>query len=118
MNDTTGYLLIIGILTISLILFIILLAISASQPSTKNTGFGQFGVMPNFDNIALNRCGTSKTDPCVFNILNVATAISQCNDLPDICTTFSYNESTKKMKIIDIKNSYQLTGSDIYSRNF
>jgi hypothetical protein len=93
------------------------LAIATSQPQTKNTGFGQFGVMPNLDNIALNKCGTSGTDPCVFNVQNVATAISQCNDLPNICTTFSFNESTKKMKIINITNSYQLTGSDIYSRN-
>ena len=114
--NNSGIMLIIFLvmIIIFLIFLIVILAIRDSAPTTP-CGFSTFGVMPNFDNVALSTCGSNKSSPCVFQVNSVSDAISQCEDLN--CTSFSFNDSTLTMKIINLQGAYSNVLSDIYSRN-
>jgi len=119
--EKNGYI-IIGIFLFSIIIIllalIIYLGIKLNDPKTGcPSSFGQFGIMPNLDNIVINKCGTNGTSPCTFNVSTVAGAIDKCNTLASVCNTFSFNESRKEMKIIGLTGAYANNLTDLYSRN-
>ena len=112
-----GYILLIIFLALGLIIFMLLWILSLNNTNnTTNTCFGSFGVQTNTDAQPLNICGTSGTNTCVFSKSTLADAQSQCDILRSICNSFTFNELTSTMRIVEPSTRFNSLSSSLYVR--
>lgn len=71
----------------------------------------------NSDGTVLNLCGENRTSPCFFAMSTLQDATLRCNQLSNICTAFSYNQSTQNMKIINPNNTFFSAFSNVFINN-
>jgi hypothetical protein len=84
-----------------------------TNPSTCLEAKGQYGVTANTDGTILN----SSSGPCIFTFPTLGEAITQCNTLFTICTSFSYNQSSGTMRILNVNEPFVgSTNSNLYTR--
>jgi hypothetical protein len=105
-------------LTIALIIFILLWAFSINDQynTTTSVCFGPYGVETGVDANALNQCGTTRTDPCIFAKSTIADCEAQCETLKSICNAFTFNSTTTTMKIVHPTNTFISPSSNLFVR--
>lgn len=121
-NYREGYVIGWIIVSISLmiiaIVFIILwvAAVNALHNQVSNICFGPFGVETGVDANPINQCDTNQSSPCVFTKGSLADCESQCNSLSNICHAFTFNSSTKTMKIVSGTGTFLSPSVNLYVR--
>ena len=115
-RSSTGWIVLTTVLTIIIIVLIfvaIIYGIRSSQIIPCQC-FGSYGIIPGRGGTLLRTCGTNQTTPCVFIQNTINDAISQCDSLSNICQGFSYNETQKIMRIIDINSMFDQSEVNAY----
>ena len=103
---------------IFLIFYIVSISISKIDPQNCPQVYGLYGVSTNQNIRILKSCGTDKNSQCTFyNINSLNDAELMCNILPDICSSFTYSDTTKIMNIVD---STSTSGGEynVYTRQY
>jgi hypothetical protein len=114
------YVVLIFMLLLSLILVIILTQnekkdhIHVSECSKPK---GEYAVDPGIVSVdIINTCGQSNT-PCSFRAPNLKGAIDICNNHPDKCYKFTYDNRRKVISFINNSTNYSSNNDyDIYTR--
>ena len=118
-NDYYLYIIIAVLLALVGIVFlglVICLNRLYNQPEVQ-TCFGNYGVKPNVSAQVVNLCGTNNSTPCIFAKNSLSDCIDECNSIPNICQSFTYNSITNIMQIVDVDTSFASQRTDLYSRN-
>ena len=118
MTDTTGWIVLVFVLAVIIItLLIMIVIIGENQPQTPpDPCFGPWGLELNVDNAAINRCGSSRTEPCTFTKTSLEACINECNQLSNICSSFTFNPTTATMKIVNTEGTFTSGGTTLYVR--
>lgn len=114
-----GWFILSVFLAAGLIIFLLLWIFSINDQQTQpapSICFGPFGVQTGIDANALNICGTSRTDPCIFGMPSLSNAEAECNTLQSICNAFTYDDSTLTMKIVQPTNTFLSSSTNLFVR--
>lgn len=117
--ENIGWILLSVILAIGLIIFIILWALCLNEQHNQQPAslcFGAFGVETGVDSDALNICGTSSNNPCIFSKNSLTDAENECNTLKSICNAFTFNAITSTMKIVNSSNKFVSPSTNLFVR--
>lgn len=110
-----GWWIVTGVLALTTIVFVVLWSCSYNPTAAKFDAITPFGVIPSSDGTVLNQCG-SGSDPCIYTRASLADAQAQCQILADICQTFSYDPSSRIMKIVNPQSLFTTLNTDAYVR--
>lgn len=118
-EQVIGWVILSLLLAIALIIFLTLWIFCINdkhnQPPPSQC-FGPFGVETGVDANALNLCGTSRSDPCIFGKTALADAEAECDTLRSICNAFTFNQSTSTMKIVQPTGTFASPSTNLYVR--
>lgn len=118
-SEHIGWLIVAIVMFITTLIFLFLwISCLTETPPLPPPGvcFGSFGVHAGVDANALNSCGPSRSDPCIFAINTLVAAQDQCNLLQIVCNAFTFNESTSTMKIVQPNNTFTSSSANLFTR--
>src|SRR4029077_2815984 len=105
---------ILGIIAIWFILAYFTCSVTMINPNSCDASTGTYGVRPGTSGTALVACDNQA---CIFSGLNLTQAVNKCDSLSDVCSTFSYEQITGTMTIIDpTKPTTIAPNLDLYQR--
>lgn len=96
---------ILMIIIVVLLFWIFRLQVDLVNPEDVPIIRSRYSVVPGIDKEALNNCGSSQQDPCVFDALTLGRAIELCDINFRICSEFSYDPISQIMKITGPNNA-------------
>lgn len=117
-SHTIGWIILsisLTVVVIGLIIWLVITYINQPTPTPCNC-FGPFGVQTGIDGNQINRCGTDRNLPCIFNKNSISDCETECNNLANICSAFTYNSITSIMKIVDPNNTFTSVNSNLFVR--
>lgn len=117
-KEVIGWVILCLCLTLSTIIFILLWAfcINDQYNNPSSICFGPFGIETGVDASAVNKCGTSRSDPCIFAKNTLADCETECNNLQSFCNAFTFNFSTSTMKIVQSTNTFLSPSTNLFKR--
>ena len=119
-DQTPGWIILAFALAAVIVVLIIILAIvtlnNNSTPTPSTACFGEYGVESNVDANPLNRCGSSRSEPCIFTKTSLNACISECDQLSSFCSAFTFNPLTSTMKIVPTTGTFTSTGTNLFVR--
>lgn len=117
-NQTVGWIVLSFSLALLIIILLVLLLLSILQQSNipPCNCYGSYGVQIGVDTNVLNRCGTSRTEPCLFRKNSLADCITECDTLSNICQAFTFNDTNLTMKIVQPVNTFTSPSTNLFVR--
>lgn len=117
-EQIVGWIVLCVSLAIALITFMLLWVFSVNDQYNTTTSicFGPYGIETGVDTNALNQCGTSRTDPCIFAKNTIADCEAECDIWKSICNAFTFNSITATMKIVDPTNTFVSPSVNLFKR--
>jgi hypothetical protein len=87
------------IIIVILLLWVFRLQVDLVDPNDVPNVRSRYAVVPGIEKAALNSCGNSNQDPCIFDANTLGRAIELCDINFQICREFSYDPISQQMKI-------------------
>lgn len=115
--DRTPYIIAIVVLIIIIVLILIIAPFISVRQETGSTTTGIYGLTPNTDAVVVNGCGRLRSQPCVFAAQYLSDAVERCDQLGPACSTFTFNEITNTMKVVNAGQSYPATSVNMFTKN-
>ena len=67
--------------------------------------YGNFGLISGHDGTAINKCGTSGDQACIYSKIDIASCEQQCNLIgSNVCQAFTFDPTSQTMKIVTYPN--------------
>lgn len=108
--------LVIVLLVLIVILIVIIGLIGTAPTSGSNLPDFPYYATPNLDSTAVNTCGNNRNQPCIFSYPFLSQAFQQCTELGSVCSTFTYNEGSKQMKVVNQNLAFTATNVNLFSK--
>lgn len=117
-ENVGGWMILSICLTLALLTFLFLwiACVASTTTTTACDAFGPYGVQAGTDATALNACGQSNTEPCIFAKNNLADCITECDNLRSICNTFTFDFTTSSMKIVNPDTAFDSHAANLFQR--
>lgn len=115
-NNVGGWI----ILSFILAMFIIILLILWIVGIWNNNNipicncYGPYGIQLSVDGNAIMQCGTGNNQTCTFIKSSISDCVAQCEDLSNICQSFTYNSLTSTMKIVQQNGLFSSPQTNLY----